>query len=224
MNQKTVLQQFFRNCSRKVGLTYHQPQVTCDVHWSRCRAMQGLGLSAPQNSCTRSCIDIADSRIACNSEGQRSRDVHMPGDKRSCEDAARGDGILQNGSDAELEQELRGRGVIFGAKLTTQELQQLLKLALENAAMREQLQASKLAAIPEGLDGRLQRQRPRPPQSLVRALPGVRPVPEPHVSQGLGGVSRMQSGYARAVGWSTGFDQELSSHVRSPTIGSSLPL
>ena len=190
--------------------------------------MQGLGLSAPQNSCTRSCIDIADSRIACNSEGQRSRDVHMPGDKRSCEDAARGDGILQNGSDAELEQELRGRGVIFGAKLTTQELQQLLKLALENAAMREQLQASKLAAIPEGLDGRLQRQRPRPPQSLVRALPGVRPVPEPHVSQGLGGVSsrmqsglggvsRMQSGYARAVGWSTGFDQELSSHVHGHT-------
>ena len=40
---------------------------------------------------------------------------------------------MQNGSDAELEQEL----------------QQLLKLALENAAMREQ--AAKLAAIPEGL-------------------------------------------------------------------------
>ena len=113
--------------------------------------MQGLGLSAPQNSCTRSCIDIADSRIACKSEGQRSRDVHMPGDKRSCEEAARGDGILQNGSDAELEQELRGRGVTFGAKLTTQELQQLLKLALENTAMREQLQAAKLAASPEGL-------------------------------------------------------------------------
>ncbi len=80
-----------------------------------------------------------------------ARDVHMPGDKRSCEEAARGDGILQNGSDAELEQELRERGVIFGAKLTTQELQQLLKLALENAAMREQLQAAKLAAVPEGL-------------------------------------------------------------------------
>ena len=75
----------------------------------------------------------------------------MPGDKRSCEEAARGDGILQNGSDAELEQELRGRGVTFGAKLTTQELQQLLKLALENTAMREQLQAAKLAASPEGL-------------------------------------------------------------------------
>ena len=33
--------------------------------------------------------------------------------------------------------------VTFGAKLTTQELQQLLKLALENTAMREQLHAAK---------------------------------------------------------------------------------
>lgn len=72
----------------------------------------------------------------------------MHGHKRSCEEAGRGDEILQNGSNAELEQELRGRGVPFGAKLTTQELQQLLKLALENTAMREQL---KLAASPEGL-------------------------------------------------------------------------
>ncbi len=51
--------------------------------------------------------------------------------------------MLQTGSDAELERELRGRGVIFGAKLTTQdklmthELHQLLNPALENAAMRE---------------------------------------------------------------------------------------
>jgi hypothetical protein len=106
-------------------------------------------LTALQNSSPIPCIDIGDSRIVWNSEGQR--DFHMPGDKRSCEEAARGDKILQNGSDAELEQELRGRGVIFGANLTTQELQQLLKLALENVAMREQLQAAELAASPEGL-------------------------------------------------------------------------
>jgi len=51
------------------------------------------------------------------------------------------------GSDPQYASLLRWRPlamiVTFGAKLTTQELQQLLKLALENTAMRAQLHAAK---------------------------------------------------------------------------------
>lgn len=68
--------------------------------------------------------------------------------RSSCEAAARGGRILQNGSVAEIQQELHRRGVSLtcGAKLTMQELQKLLKLALEHEAMREQLLAASLAA------------------------------------------------------------------------------
>ena len=76
----------------------------------------------------------------------------MPGNKRSCE-AATGcdDGTFQYGSGAELQQELHRRGVVFGANLNNQELQQVLNLALENEAMREQLQAANQAIPSEGL-------------------------------------------------------------------------
>ena len=54
-------------------------------------------------------------------------------------------------SDAELQQELRRRGVPFEAPLNKQELQQLLKIALQNEAMCEQLQEAEQAAISEEL-------------------------------------------------------------------------
>jgi hypothetical protein len=73
----------------------------------------------------------------------------MPGDKRSCEAATGGDGNLQNMSDAGLQQELRRRGVLFGANLSRQELQQQT-LALENEAMRERLQAASQVATSGG--------------------------------------------------------------------------
>ena len=75
----------------------------------------------------------------------------MSGDKRGCEAGGGGDGILPNGSDAELQQELCRRGVPFGTNLNNQELQQLLKMSREHEAMREQLQSAELAACPEGL-------------------------------------------------------------------------
>lgn len=72
-------------------------------------------------------------------------------DKRGCEAGGGGDGILPNGSDGELQQELCRRGVPFGTNLNNQELQQLLNLSREHEAMREQLQSAELAACPEGL-------------------------------------------------------------------------
>ena len=50
-----------------------------------------------------------------------------------------------------MQQELHRRGVVFGANLNNQELQQLLNLSREHEAMREQLQSAELAACPEGL-------------------------------------------------------------------------